>query len=90
MDITLYIFIQIDTELDSAYFLLAREGSVDNLEKLEEEHDYEEPYFEPASEEEALLQQLKKMSIPIITEESRYNKDVNYSRLQKQQLCTSL
>ena len=37
---------------------------VDNL----SEHDYEEPYFEPASEEEGLLLQLKKMSIPMILE----------------------
>ena len=32
----------------------------------ENDHDYEEPYFEPASEEEGLLLQLKKMSIPMI------------------------
>jgi hypothetical protein len=32
------------------------------------EHDYEEPYFEPASEEEGVLQQLQKMSIPVVDE----------------------
>ena len=31
-------------------------------------HDYEEPYFEPASEVESLLEQLKKMSIPLVDE----------------------
>ena len=32
-------------------------------------HDYEEPYFEPATEEEGLLLQLKKLSIPVLEEE---------------------
>ena len=30
------------------------------------DHDYEEPYFEPASEEEDIISQLKNMAIPVI------------------------
>ena len=30
------------------------------------DHDYEEPYFEPASEEEDIISQLRKMAIPVI------------------------
>ena len=45
------------------YFLLTKEES------QMEDHDYEEPYFEPASEEEDLLQQLKTMSVPFIDED---------------------
>ena len=30
------------------------------------DHDYEEPYFEPASEEEDIISQLKMMAIPVI------------------------
>lgn len=52
---------------DGEYYLLAREGSEEVTMKLED-HDYEEPYFEPASEEEDLLQQLRKMLIPVIDE----------------------
>ena len=55
-------------QADGAYYLLAREGSVEVSIKLDD-HDYEEPYFEPASEEEGLLQQLRKMSIPMVDEE---------------------
>ena len=33
-----------------------------------EEHEYEELYFEPVSEEEGLLLQLKKLSIPVLEE----------------------
>ena len=33
-------------------------------------HDYDEPYFEPASKEEGLLLQLKELGIPIISSES--------------------
>ena len=42
----------------SNYYLLKREGSLSVA-----EHDYEEPYFEPASGEEGLLQQLKRMAV---------------------------
>ena len=35
------------------------------------EHDYEEPYFEPATEEEGLLAQLKKLSIPVLEQETK-------------------
>jgi hypothetical protein len=35
-------------------------------------HDYEGPFFKPATEEEDLLEQLKEMSIPVIDE----NKDL--------------
>ena len=35
---------------------------------LMKHHEYEEPYFAPASEEEFLLEQLKKMSIPAVDE----------------------
>jgi hypothetical protein len=31
-------------------------------------HDYEEPFFKPATEEEDLLEQLKKMSISVVEE----------------------
>ena len=34
------------------------------------DHDYDEPYFEPATEEEAILEQLCKLAIPTIEEES--------------------
>lgn len=30
------------------------------------EHDYDEPYFQPADEEEDLLQQLHKLAVPNI------------------------
>jgi len=43
----------------------------ESLEGISKDHDYEEPYFEPASEEEDLLQQLKKMSISVIHEEGK-------------------
>ena len=56
-------------QADGAYYLLAREGSVEVSIQLED-HDYEEPYFEPASEEEGLLQQLRKMTIPMVDEEN--------------------
>ena len=35
---------------------------------LMKNHKYEEPYFAPASEEEVLLEQLKKMSVPAVDE----------------------
>lgn len=33
-------------------------------------HDYDEPYFEPAYKEEELLSQLRSLSVPVIAEES--------------------
>ncbi len=33
-------------------------------------HDYDEPYIEPASQEEELMLQLKRRAIPIIAEEN--------------------
>ena len=50
---------------DPNYYLLSNEGQLEATLNLEE-HDYEEPYFEPASEEDDLLQQLKKLYIPVI------------------------
>ena len=35
-----------------------------------EDHDYDEPYFEPACMEEELLSQLKNLGVPAIKEES--------------------
>jgi hypothetical protein len=35
-------------------------------------HDYEEPFFKPASEEEGILAQLKKMSIPMVDENKEF------------------
>jgi hypothetical protein len=35
-------------------------------------HDYEEPFFKPASEEESILEQLKKMSIPVVDENKEF------------------
>ena len=32
----------------------------------EDEHDYEEPYWEPASKEEELMEQLSKLNVPVI------------------------
>ena len=32
----------------------------------EDEHDYEEPYWEPASKEEELMDQLSKLNVPVI------------------------
>lgn len=61
-------------QVDTGYYLLGRRGS---------EHDYEEPYFEPASKEEDLLQQLIKLSIPIILEE----KDLKYMHVNFTPLC---
>ena len=49
------------------YFLLTEEETQAQLNV--EDHDYEEPYFEPASEEEELLQQLKAMPVPFIDED---------------------
>ena len=34
--------------------------------KKEDEHDYEEPYWEPASKEEELMDQLSKLNVPVI------------------------
>ena len=48
------------------YFLLTEGES--QAQPNVEDHDYEEPYFEPASKEEELLQQLKAMSVPFIDE----------------------
>ena len=50
-------------------FSLQESGEYFLLEPQVGDYDYEEPYFEPASEEEELLQQLNKMSIPFIDEE---------------------
>lgn len=36
----------------------------------DEEHDYDEPYFEPASEVDTLLEQLKELSVSNILEKS--------------------
>lgn len=33
-------------------------------------HDYEEPYWEPANKEEALLDQLSKLGVPVILAQS--------------------
>ena len=41
-----------------------------NVESAVISHDYDELYFEPASEEKELLQQLKQLLIPIIPEEN--------------------
>ena len=38
-------------------------------EAILENHDYEEPYFEPASEEESLIRQLKNMSVPVANQD---------------------
>ena len=35
----------------------------------DEDHDYDEPFFEPACKEDELLQQLKNLSIPIISKD---------------------
>jgi hypothetical protein len=35
-----------------------------------DDHDYDEPYFEPACKEEELLLQLKSLGVPIIAEDS--------------------
>ena len=35
-----------------------------------EDHDYDEPYFEPACTEETLLTQLKSLSVPLIAKET--------------------
>ena len=59
----------ISTQLNGAYHVLdASTGEGVLLEELE--HDYEEPYFEPATEEEGLLAQLKKLSIPVLEQET--------------------
>ena len=34
--------------------------------ELEDDHDYEEPYWEPASKEEELMEQLSKLNVPVI------------------------
>ena len=34
----------------------------------EDEHDYEEPYWEPANKEEELMEQLGKLNVPVIPE----------------------
>ena len=36
----------------------------------EDEHDYEEPYWEPASKEEELMEQLSKLNVPVIPAKS--------------------
>ena len=62
-------FPQLRNAYGAYYFLTKEAGSVvDTLEEIE--HDYEEPYFEPATEEEGLLQQLLKLSIPVLEEET--------------------
>lgn len=55
-----------------AHYFMAKKGSVNNDYKLNQikDHDYEEPYFKPANEEEGLLIQLKKLSIPVLEEET--------------------
>ena len=35
-----------------------------------DDHDYDEPYFEPACTEETLLTQLKSLSVPLLAKES--------------------
>ena len=35
-----------------------------------EDHDYDEPYFEPACTEETLLTQLKSLGVPLIAKET--------------------
>ena len=35
-----------------------------------EDHDYDEPYFEPACTEETLITQLKSLSVPILAKET--------------------
>ncbi len=35
-----------------------------------EEHDYDEPYVEPATEEEAIVMQLQRLSVPTIPQDS--------------------
>ena len=58
------------TALNGNYYLLsAHPATYEVPVSLQEEHDYEEPYFEPASEEDDLLQQLKKLYIPVIEQE---------------------
>lgn len=37
---------------------------------IDAEHDYDEPYFEPASEVDALLEQLKELAVSNIPEKS--------------------
>ena len=54
---------------DGNYFVLERnKEEIQAAQQKVEDYDYEEPYFEPASEEEDLLQQLQKMAIPFIEE----------------------
>ena len=52
----------------SGYYFSLTEGESQAQPNVED-HDYEEPYFEPASEEEELLRQLKAMSVPFIDED---------------------
>ena len=49
----------------SPYHTAASAASEDH-----EDHDYDEPYFEPACMEEELLLQLKNLGVPAIKEES--------------------
>ena len=35
-------------------------------EKKDDDHDYEEPYWEPANKEEELMDQLSKLNVPVI------------------------
>ncbi len=35
-----------------------------------EEHDYDEPYVEPATDEEAIIMQLQRLSVPTIPQDS--------------------
>ena len=56
-----------DQDLNSSHYEMS-DGLVDsgNGAQTDDEHDYEEPYWEPANKEEELMQQLSKLNVPMI------------------------
>ena len=42
----------------------------DPKESTDDDHDYDEPYFEPADTEETLLAQLKSLGVPMLAKDT--------------------
>lgn len=60
-----------EQDVASCHYEMSRdfvEGS--GRKAVDDDHDYEEPYWEPASKEEELMDQLAKLSVPVITAKS--------------------
>ena len=57
-------------EVDDQDAISSRYETDDDLQKAENERDYEEPYWEPANKEEELMVQLAKLNVQVIAAEN--------------------